>query len=167
MKTLNKSLELLTAMIATAVVSAVVSLLLAFAALGVGNASYFAVASDSMAPLMHRGDLVVTSSSGRLDLGDAVTFRKYGQLVTHRLAEFGRQPGTYETRGDANAGNDPWTITSRDVVGKVRGVVTNAGWPLLWMSTIVGRVLLCAAFLAAVFAALWALPRALYTQAVP
>lgn len=162
-----RSLEILTAALATAVLAGAASLLVALSVLGIGHASYFAVSSDSMAPLMHRGDLVVTTGRGTLAIGDAVTFRKFGALVTHRIVDHGRMPGTYETRGDANPGNDPWTITSRDVVGKVRGVVTNAGWPLLWLASALGRIVACLVLIAAVMALQWALPKALYVQALP
>jgi len=159
--------QILVAAIATAIGSASVSLLLAFALLHAGNAASFAVVSDSMAPLMQRGDLVVTTAHGDLAVGDAVTFRKFDQLVTHRIDGYGRQPGTYETRGDANPSRDTWTITAKDVVGKVQGVVRNAGWPLLWLSTAIGRLLVCAVLLLSLFGMHWAFPKVLYTQAVP
>ena len=154
--------------VGTAVISAAASLLIALSLLGLADAQYFAVASNSMVPVMQRGDLVITANRGALNVGDAVTFTKYQQLVTHRIVANGRQPGTYETRGDANPGNDPWTITARDVVGKVQGVVTNAGWPLLWMSSLAGRFALFGAVIASVLALMWAWPRAAYSaQAVP
>ena len=161
-----KIVQLLTAIATTALISAAMAIMLAFGALGLANASYFAVQSDSMAPLMHRGDLVVATPRA-FQVGDAVTFRKFDRLVTHRVVAPGKQSGSFETRGDANPSNDPWTITAADVVGVARGVVTNAGWPLLWMTSTLGRILLCLALLSAVAGALWAYPKVLYTQALP
>ena len=163
-----KTLSITAAALASSALAAIVSLFVGLAVLGVAGADYFAVASDSMVPVMERGDLVITGSRGALNIGDAVTFSKYQQLVTHRIVANGKQPGTYETRGDANVANDPWTITARDVVGKVHGVVTNAGWPLLLMSAAGGRLTFFGVVIGAVLLLLWSWPRAVYsTQAVP
>lgn len=165
---LMKTLSVVVAAVASAVLAATVSLFLGLAVLNTAGTDVFAVASDSMAPVMHRGDLVVTAPRGELRVGDAVTFSKYQTLVTHRIVANGRQHGTFETRGDANPGNDPWTITAQDVVGTVQGVVTNAGWPLLLMSGATGRLTFVGAMIAAAVLLLWSWPRAVYSaQALP
>lgn len=128
--------------------------------LGAAGAQVHAVKSDSMAPAFTRGDLVVTKPAGQLRIGDTVTFRKYGQLVTHRIVAFGRVSGTFETRGDANPGNDPWTIVAADVTGRVQGVVRRAGAPLLALESVLGRVLGFNLLLGAALALWWAMPRA-------
>ena len=163
-----KTLSVVAAAVASAVLAATVSLFLGLAVLNTAGADTFAVVSDSMVPVMHRGDLVVTAPRGELRIGDAVTFSKYRTLVTHRIVAAGKQPGTFETRGDANPGNDPWTITAEDVVGKVQGVITNAGWPLLLMSGAVGRIAFVGVMVGAALLLLWSWPRAVYSaQAVP
>lgn len=162
-----KLLSLVTSAIASAIIGAAVALVGAFSLLTFAGAPYFAVASNSMSPVMQRGDLVVTNPTGDLHVGDAVTFRMHGQLVTHRLIAYGRQPHTFETRGDANPGNDPWTISTSDVVGKVQSVITRAGWPLLWLGTLSGRLTVIALVVLAVLALQWAWPRAAYAQALP
>ena len=162
-----KLLSLVTSAIASAILGAAIALVVAFSLLTFAEAPYFAVASNSMTPVMQRGDLVVTTPTGDLQVGDAVTFRMHGQLVTHRLVARGRQPHTFETRGDANPGNDPWTISTSDVVGKVQSVITRAGWPLLWLGTLPGRFALIAAVALAILALQWAWPRAAYAQALP
>ena len=162
-----KLLGLVTSAVAAAILGAATALVCAYSLLSVAGAPYFAVASNSMTPVMQRGDLVVTTPTGDLQVGDAVTFRMHGQLVTHRLVARGRQPHTFETRGDANPGNDPWTISTSDVVGKVQSVITRAGWPLLWLGTLPGRFALIAAVALAILALQWAWPRAAYAQALP
>ena len=152
---------------AVSVTTLAASLGLAFALwlLGLAGAQSFPVASDSMVPAFSRGDLVVTKPVQQLRVGDVVTFRKYNQLVTHRIVAEGRAPGTFETRGDANPGNDPWTISSADVTGRVAGVVRRAGAPLLALGSPFGRVLAVNVLLLLVFLLMWALPRAIKVPA--
>ena len=138
----------------------VLALTIALAILSLAHAQYFAVASDSMVPAFRRGDLVVSRSVTNLHIGDTVTFRKYGRLVTHRIVAVGRQVGSFETRGDANVGRDPWTITAADVVGRVENVVSRAGYPLLLLESASGRVLLGNGIAAIVICLWWATPRA-------
>ena len=160
-----KILSLVAGAVSAALLGAVAALIAAFALLNVAGAPYFAVASNSMLPVMQRGDLVVTSPQGELNIGDAVTFSMHGRLVTHRIVAPGRAPHTYETRGDANPGNDPWTISSSDVVGKVQSVITRAGWPLLFLGTVSGRFVTSAAIVVAIAILMWAWPRVAYVEA--
>ena len=118
-----------------------------------------------MVPTFARGDLVVARPTRALAIGDVVTFRVYGRLVTHRIAEADAATGRFRTRGDANPGPDPWTIAASDVVGTVRAVVHRAGHPLLVLETPAGRVLAGNVGIALVVLAWWAIPRA--TRALP
>ena len=153
--------------IATVLVSAAASFVVAVGLLDAAGAPFFAVASESMSPGLHRGDLVVTRPGAPLRVGDVVTFRMYREQVTHRLVAAGREPGSFETRGDANPGNDPWTITERDVIGTVESVVTNAGWPLLWLSSVSGQLAVTGALVLAAAALMWVWPKVAYAQASP
>ena len=134
--------------------------------LGTAGAEAYPVASDSMVPVFARGDLVVTQPASRLRVGDIVTFRKYGHLITHRIVASGRVPGTFETRGDANPGNDPWTISPADITGRVQSVVHRAGMPLLIGESTSGRIVGANLLLAALISAGWAVPRAVRNNAV-
>lgn len=129
------------------------------------GAQVFPVASDSMLPAFQRGDLVVTQPTAHFNVGDIVTFRKYGHLITHRIVAEGRVPGTFETRGDANPGNDPWTIGQADVTGRVQSVVHRAGMPLLMGESAIGRMVGANLLIAALLAVGWALPRAVRVPA--
>jgi len=160
-------LSLITSALSSAILGAAIALIAAYSILSAAGAPFFAVASNSMTPVMQRGDLVVTSPRGELHVGDAVTFVMHDQLVTHRLVATGRQPNTFETRGDANPGNDPWTISTSDVVGKVQSIVARAGWPLLWLGTLGGRLTITGVIVLAIAGLLWAFPRAAYVQALP
>lgn len=153
-------LPVVVAAVSAALLASAVGLVGSLWMLASAGAHAYPVASDSMAPTFVRGDLVVTHPVSTLRVGEAVTFRKYGHLVTHRIVAQGRTPGTFETRGDANPGNDPWTIGAADVTGHVRGVVKRAGLPLLALESDVGRLLGANLLVLAVLALWWALPRA-------
>jgi signal peptidase I len=153
-------LPVIAAAVSAALLASTVGLVGSLWMLTAAGAQVHPVASDSMAPTFVRGDLVVTRPASALRIGEAVTFRKYGHLVTHRIVAQGRVPGTFETRGDANPGNDPWTIGMVDVTGHVQGVVKRAGLPLLVLESGAGRLLGASLLLAAVLTLWWALPRA-------
>lgn len=147
--------------LAASVIGLVVALALALSLLNLAHAQYFAVESDSMAPAFVRGDLVVTRVAPQLRVGDTVTFRKYGHVVTHRIVALGRMAGTYETRGDANQASDPWTITAADVVGRVDHVIQRAGFPLLLLASAPGRLLAGNGVVGLLVLLSWAAPRAI------
>lgn len=152
------------ATLASAIAAALIGILIAssaaLTALHMADAQYFPVSSNSMVPAFERGDLVITRAVQALRIGDTITFRKYGQLVTHRVIALGREPGTFETRGDANTASDPWTITQADVVGRVQTVVHRAGFPLLLMGDVRGRALVGYGIAGIVILLWWATPRA-------
>ena len=95
-----------------------------------------AIPSDSMAPRIRAGDLVVLAP---VDAGDALapgavaTFDVGdGRLVTHRIVEV-RDDGTYITRGDANPIADSTPVDPDDVYGRGRLLVPAVARPLVWL----------------------------------
>jgi signal peptidase len=92
------------------------------------------VVSGSMEPSIQKGALVVASpvSASDIHAGDVIMFRApdgSGRVITHRVAAIDDVAGepAIHTRGDANNENDPWTVTSHDVLGRVRGDIPHAG----------------------------------------
>lgn len=156
-----KWLALTTSAAAAAVVSAAVALVCALGMLHVAGAPVFAVVSNSMAPTMQRGDLVVVEPHAAAQIGDVVTFRKYGQVVTHRISDAAKQRDAFETRGDANPGNDPWTVSRSEMVGTVQSVVHRAGWPLLWLGNPRQRIAVYVLLLLTLWSLWWSLHRTL------
>lgn len=72
--------------------------------------------TGSMAPLINPGDVVVTAPAPAADLraGDVITYSipvEDRRIVTHRVTEVIAADSTISvrTKGDANAGADPWT----------------------------------------------------------
>lgn len=94
------------------------------------------ITSDSMAPHIRAGDVIVSHpyDGGPLRSGSVVTFRepRGGGLVTHRVVDR-VGPDTYRTKGDANATPDSSLLEARDVAGVGRYLVPAVGRPKLWV----------------------------------
>ncbi len=82
------------------------------------------VRSGSMEPVLNIGDVIMIETVRPEDIhvGDVVVFWNpwYGNLVVHRVAHK-TEEGVY-TRGDANAGIDPWSpVSYENIVGRWTG----------------------------------------------
>ncbi len=74
------------------------------------------VLSGSMAPTLRVGDAaLIRSGVTSIHEGDIITFRREGELVTHRVVEV--ESGELVTRGDANNAPDAWTAPISAVEG--------------------------------------------------
>jgi signal peptidase len=129
--------------------------------IGIGAALGFralVVRSGSMAPAIQSGDIVVTRLVRPTSVrpGDVITFRdssRHGELVTHRLVE-ARGEGdrvSFVTRGDANTGEERWSIDSEGTIGATAFRVPKAGHilsrlrvPAVRMSLLVSSALVLA-----------------------
>lgn len=151
-----------TARVTTALLAgAVVTFVVAYAALLAIGFKPVAVYSGSMRPTLGVGSLavdrVVPASSVRV--GDVITFNDpytKGRLVTHRVAQIvpTKRGLAYRTKGDANPSRDPWAIRLNDKVGRVAFDVPLAGYVLYYGHTRETRGLLLIVFAIIVLAGL-------------
>jgi signal peptidase len=91
------------------------------------------VVSDSMEPMLHRGDLLVVVKAEDLKEGDIVVYRRSIKDITivHRIKEI--QGDTYIIKGDNNPGPDP--PVQRDMIlGKIVGGAPLLGYPRMLLS---------------------------------
>ena len=118
----------------------VVAVMIWLAVWGLGSAltlgwSTLAITSDSMAPAIRRGDLLLAArhNGAGLGPGTVVVFEEpgSGSLVSHRIALV-NPDGTYSTRGDANRGLDSTPLRPEQVVGVGRLLVPLIGLPVVW-----------------------------------
>lgn len=93
------------------------------------------VRSDSMAPALRTGDLIVTrlQRPASVGTGAIVTFAdqsRGGKLVTHRVVAQERADGliNFTTRGDANDGEEHWSVASSGRVGQLALRVPRIGF---------------------------------------
>lgn len=117
--------------------------IVALGALAVGphSAKYrtLTMLTASMRPSFPPGSIVVVTPAptSSLRAGDVITFHAptpARPVMTHRVVSVDRSAGIPKvvTKGDANAGNDPWGefLIEGDTVWKARGAVPLAGHAL-------------------------------------
>lgn len=91
----------------------------------------YVVQTGSMMPMVPPASLVVVEV-GEYEVGQAITFRKQGELVTHRLLSVNAD-GTLMTKGDANASADPTATAVSDVVGGVVYAPEGVGFWVMYL----------------------------------
>jgi signal peptidase len=141
------------ARVTTALVAgAVVTFVLGYAALLVAGYKPVVVYSGSMRPTLGVGSLAVDRvvPAHEVRVGDVITFDDpyvKGRLVTHRVVKIvpTKRGLAYRTKGDANAGRDPWAIRLDGNVGHVAFDVPVAGYVLWYAHTREARSALLAA----------------------
>lgn len=96
-----------------------------------------AIVSDSMAPGIPRGNVVVSSPISGYDVtpGQIISYHNpedTSQYVVHRVV-LENEDGTLKTRGDANQSPDAKPLPRDLVVGLGRLHVPWIGWPVVWI----------------------------------
>ena len=89
------------------------------------------VVSESMEPVLHRGDLVFVIKPENLQVGNIVIYQKENSQFTiiHRIIE--KKEDGYITKGDNNPAPDAGTIRPQQISGKVIFAVPLLGYPRL------------------------------------
>ena len=107
--------------------------------------------SDSMAPAIRTGDLLLARDIAPRQAhgGDVITFHAPdgGRLTTHRVVSRRLNPGgrwTFTTRGDANTAGERWDVPARGQIGRVEVRLPRAGYVLGWLGRPVWAILLVA-----------------------
>lgn len=121
-------------LVASAASALSVVALLVLLALTVLGHRVLVVRSDSMAPALRAGDLIVIEMQrpATVEPGEIVTFRDHSRgnvLVTHRVIESVRTDGQmhFKTRGDANSGIEQWSISTGGRLGQLRARIPGVG----------------------------------------
>ena len=121
------------------------------------------VTGNSMMPALEEGDLVIFEriSANDLEVGDIIIYnipsmnKRYldsPQVVAHRMVEI-RETTVgllYRTRGDNNPAQDPWSVRQSDIIGKVSQRISYLGFPLLFLKSPPGMVVIVLMLLASV-----------------
>jgi signal peptidase I len=95
--------------------------------------------SGSMAPMLHRGDLLISTPilADQAHVGDVITFSDPnvpGVKLTHRVRAEHSLPGgriAFVTRGDANTGSEYWNISAHGRLTALVSHVPAVGLPLI------------------------------------
>ncbi|MBN2075357.1 MAG: signal peptidase I [Dehalococcoidales bacterium] len=98
--------------------------------------SLYLVRSESMAPTINMGDLIITGPvDGEVKEGDIITFEWDGELVTHRVHSIG---DTIVTKGDAVEDTDPWTVKDSSIQGTYLFKIPYVGYATKFIQTKIG-----------------------------
>lgn len=110
------------------------------------DASYV-VTSDSMAPEIDGGDVVIVTerSPDEIEEGDVITFAPPGddeRRTTHRVVDVQTEDGgpQFVTQGDANDSPDPQPVAGERVIGEVTLTIPYFGRFVAFAQTWVGIV---------------------------
>lgn len=102
----------------------------------------YSVATDSMAPTMKTGDVVMIRpvKTEEIEKGDIVTveFSDRSGSFTHRVTKIDKKNGWVYTKGDANVSEDPFPTDLAYVKGRVVFIIPMIGF----LSLAVGRKIL-------------------------
>ncbi len=114
--------------------------------LGYFTSGYFkyyaiAIASGSMTPAIHKGDVVIIEKLKKeefsdIEKGNVLAFEYNGVIVVHRIIDIKKDKEGYYfyTQGDANTERDNFAVTEDMVVGTVNIAIPLIGMPTVWLN---------------------------------
>jgi signal peptidase I len=127
-----------------------------------GGYQVLGMKTGSMRPTIDPGDLVIAEAVRPTDIrnGDVITFRApLGSHApyTHRVVRttYGSDGPQFQTKGDANAAPDAWTVQYEAEGWRVVHVLRHAGRLLAFEQSTPGRRLLAASVFVVTVALLW------------
>lgn len=111
----------------------------------------FIIQSGSMEPTIKTGSVAVDKKFDDYKEKDIITFKRAEKIITHRITKIVEQNGEnlYQTKGDANNGEDLILVRKNDVLGKVLFAIPFLGYAMAFAKTKLGI------FLLIVIPALW------------
>lgn len=106
---------------------------------GIFKYKMIAVASNSMLPVISRGDAIIyekIDNAKLLKKGDILIFVHDNTTYVHRIVDITKKNNKIiiTTKGDNNATNDAFLTTEDSVVGVVRYEIKYIGYPSVWLS---------------------------------
>lgn len=85
----------------------------------IGKFTSFVVTGQSMIPTLEPDDFIIVQKTNSYELDDVITYKNEdGGITTHRIIEV-IDESTYKTKGDGNNYTDGYTVSKKDVYGKV------------------------------------------------
>lgn len=110
------------------------------------NSGYFAhvsiaVASDSMYPVIKKGDVVIikkVNKEEKIDPNNIIAYKYSDVIIVHRVEKIKTVDGEYYyyTKGDANVLADDWIVDKNSIIGKVVFRIPYIGIPTIWLRKI-------------------------------
>lgn len=113
----------------TVLVMSVLALSVMFS-LGVLPYKGYVIRTGSMKPAVPPASLVIVGPE-HYSPGDVIAFHKLNEVVVHRFVAI-NSDGTYATKGDANATQDPSTTDPSEVIGVVTAHYDSLGFWIIY-----------------------------------
>lgn len=109
-------------------------------AIGIFPIKPVAIASGSMEPELHIGDVAIIQKCNVNDVnvGDIIEYQMEGYTVIHRVVEKIQRKGEYYfvTKGDDNNSPDADEVREDQLIGKVVFKIRYLGYPAIWLHII-------------------------------
>lgn len=98
-----------------------------------------AVGSDSMYPVIMKGDAVIVYKKQKLEdlkVDDVIAFNNGGVVIIHRINQIESDGNKlyFYTKGDFNKDRDGFPVTENMILGKVLGKIPYIGLPSVWLN---------------------------------
>ena len=102
------------------------------------------IASDSMTPVINRGDAIIlkkVKTSDVLKKGQIIAYKKGDKIIVHRIVEVSKSGGNvvYVTKGDANNTKDSIVVYPKQVKGTFKIKIPYIAYPTVWLSEITNK----------------------------
>jgi signal peptidase len=110
---------------------AIILLAFAFVASGLLPYRVFIVHTGSMSPTIPSTSAVIVRTH-EYHVGKPISFYEQGTVITHRLVRINAD-GTIDTKGDANATDDPWHVPTSAIIGGVVAAPPQLGYWLMYL----------------------------------
>lgn len=102
------------------------------------------VASGSMTPTLHVGDMAITVSTdlSKIQVGDIIQYWQEGEMTLHRVIRIDTTPTEklFITQGDANPISDTDPVYPNQIRGKLIFIVPKLGWISIYVKTTIANV---------------------------
>ena len=97
------------------------------------------IGSESMVPAINKGDAVIIKKVNKdtnIKKNQIIAYEKDGKIVVHRVKSIRKDKDDiyYTTKGDANGGNDPSEVKTKQVKGVVKLRIPFIAYPTVWLS---------------------------------
>jgi signal peptidase len=107
--------------------------------------STMSVLTGSMRPYLQPGDIIVDKAvrAEEIKVGDVVTYKAGGSIVTHRVVKVIDESGEplFRTRGDANNTDDGSPISEEQLIGRVIFRIPYGGYVARFIRSPIGLLL--------------------------
>lgn len=109
---------------------------------GFGRFIALAIGSESMTGAINKGDVIIIDKRKKeYKKKDIIAFSQNGEIIVHRVIDIvEKDDGVYyQTKGDANNGEDPWLVDDKAIVGQEKFRILFLGLPTVALSELIRK----------------------------